>query len=91
MADNSYKVEFDARAWREIMRLSEETQNAVFDAAEALESDPRPSGCKKLQSEQNLYRVRVGRYRIAYHVHDDVLTVLVVKVGHRSQIYRKKK
>jgi mRNA interferase RelE/StbE len=91
LADKTYRVEIDLRAWREIMRLGEEIQNAVFDAIESLEVDPRPAGCKKLQGEEGTYRIRCGRYRIAYHVHDEVLTVLVVKVGHRSQIYRKKK
>jgi mRNA interferase RelE/StbE len=87
---DSYRIEFDIRAWREIMRLNEALQNAIFDVIESLESDPRPSGCTKLAAEKNLYRVRSGNYRIVYSVHDDVLTVLVVKVGHRSQVYKKK-
>ena len=72
------------------MRLDEETQNAVFDAIETLEVNPRPSGCKKLKGEDDIYRIRSGNYRIAYSIHDNILMVLIVKVGHRNQIYRNK-
>lgn len=87
MADKLYRVEIDIRAWREIMRLDEETQNVIFDAIETLERDPRPSGCKKLKGEDDIYRIRSGNYRIAYSIHDNILMVLIVKVGHRSQVY----
>jgi len=90
LGDKTYRVEIDIRAWQEIMRLGDETQNAVFDAIETLETIPRPSGCKKLKGEKDIYRIRSGNYRIVYSVHDDILMILIVKVGHRSQIYRKK-
>jgi mRNA interferase RelE/StbE len=52
-----------------------------------LSADPRPPGCKKLAREEDLYRVRVGDYRIIYAVQDRILVVEVVKVGHRSWVY----
>jgi mRNA interferase RelE/StbE len=52
-----------------------------------LGEDPRGEGCVKL-SGQKRYRVRQGRYRIVYEIHDTELVVVVVKVGHRSDIYR---
>jgi mRNA interferase RelE/StbE len=54
----------------------------------ALENNPRPPGCVKLQGGDELYRVRVGDYRILYEVQDAVLVVLVVQIGHRGEIYR---
>ena len=54
----------------------------------ALAENPRPPGCVKLQGESELYRVRVGDYRIVYQIRDAVLTVLVVQIGHRREIYR---
>jgi mRNA interferase RelE/StbE len=54
---------------------------------EALEADPRPSGCKKLTNSE-LWRIRVGDYRVVYSIEDAKLVVLVVRVGHRREIYR---
>ena len=59
----------------------------ILDRIAALANDPRPPGCEKL-SGQDRYRLRQGRYRIVYSIQDDELTVWVVKVGHRKQIYR---
>jgi mRNA interferase RelE/StbE len=58
------------------------------DAIGALETNPRPPGCVKLQGADELYRVRVGDYRIIYEVQDSVLVVLVVQIGNRRDVYR---
>lgn len=55
---------------------------------DALAGDPRPSGCRKLAGTDRLYRVRVGDYRVVYEIHDDRLLVLVIKLGHRREVYR---
>jgi mRNA interferase RelE/StbE len=54
----------------------------------ALGQNPRPQGAKKLRDRDNLLRVRVGDYRILYRVEDDRLVVLVVRIGHRREVYR---
>ncbi|MBM4277235.1 MAG: type II toxin-antitoxin system RelE/ParE family toxin [Deltaproteobacteria bacterium] len=53
----------------------------------ALADNPRPSGCEKLTGQER-YRVHQGRYRIVYSVQDEVLSIWIVKVGHRKDIYR---
>jgi mRNA interferase RelE/StbE len=53
----------------------------------ALACDPRPEGCKLLKVEKR-YRIRVGDYRIVYEIRDEVLLVLVVRIAHRSDVYR---
>jgi mRNA interferase RelE/StbE len=58
-------------------------------AIDGLAEEPRPDGVVKLKGEENAYRVRVGDYRIVYEVRDNVLLVLIVKIGHRREIYRK--
>lgn len=55
---------------------------------ELLGEDPRPAGCQKLAGGADRYRVRQGQYRIAYEIRDDELVVLVVKLGHRRDVYR---
>jgi mRNA interferase RelE/StbE len=59
----------------------------ILARIEALREDPRPPGCVKLSGE-DYYRVRQGNYRIVYEIEDDKLIVIVVKVGHRRDIYR---
>jgi len=58
------------------------------EALDALEENPRPINSVKLQGEEELYRVRVGDYRIVYQIQDRQLIVLVVQMGHRREIYR---
>ena len=59
----------------------------ILTRIEALADNPRPPGCEKLSGLPR-YRIRQGLYRIVYEIQDDVLLVLVVKVGHRRDVYR---
>jgi mRNA interferase RelE/StbE len=58
-----------------------------MQAIDKLPDNPRPSGCRKLKGA-DVYRIRVGDYRVVYEIHDDVLIVLVVRVAHRSEVYK---
>ena len=58
------------------------------DAIAGLASNPRSPGCIKLHGTDELYRSRVGDYRIIYQIQDSILVVLVVEIGHRREIYR---
>ena len=82
-----YRVEFAPPAQRQIRKLPRETQKRVLQRIADLGMDPRPVGVKKLVDEENLYRVRLGDYRIVYQIRDRELVVLIVKVGHRREIY----
>jgi mRNA interferase RelE/StbE len=84
----SYRVEVSATAERQIRKLGRADQLRVLRAIAALATEPRPSGCRKLQGYTNVFRVRVGRYRILFSVEDDRLVVIVLKVGHRKDVYR---
>lgn len=57
---------------------------------EALRDDPRAPGCEKLAGDGELYRVRQGVYRIVYTIHDDLVVVEVIRVGHRGEVYRRR-
>lgn len=83
-----YRVEFKPSAARALTKLDRETQRRIIQKAEALAVDPRPQGVEKLAGEQDAYRVRSGDYRIIYEIRDDILLVMVLKVGHRRDIYR---
>jgi len=84
----SYKVLIKRSAAKELEALPAKDRGRVAARIQQLSSDPRPPGCEKLSGEDR-YRIRQGNYRIIYSVEDQVLTVMVVKVGHRRDIYRK--
>ena len=60
----------------------------LTQAMRNITQNPRPVGCVKLAGEENLYRVRVGDYRIVYQIRDAELLILVVTIGHRREVYR---
>ncbi|MEW6141243.1 MAG: type II toxin-antitoxin system RelE/ParE family toxin [Thermodesulfobacteriota bacterium] len=85
----AYRVLFVSRAERAFKRLSADVQDRIISEINSLAEEPRPAGAVKLTGSENLYRVRVGDYRVIYAVEDDFLLVLVVEIGHRREIYRK--
>lgn len=60
----------------------------ILGRIEALRDDPRAPGCEKLAGGDELYRTRQGVYRIVYAIHDEQVIVEVIRVGHRSEVYR---
>ncbi len=84
-----YRVLIKASAAREIEQIpNRRDRRRVVRRIQNLADQPRPRGCEKLSGE-NRYRVRQGRYRIVYSVHDEHLVIHVVKVGHRKDVYRR--
>lgn len=75
-------------ARREIGKLTESARAAVQFAIDGLAVDPRPPGARELAGSPVRYRIRVGDYRVIYEVRDETLLILVVKVGHRRNVYK---
>ena len=86
----SYRIEVAPAAVRQLRKLDRVAQRRVQTAIELLASEPRPNGAKKLVGGDGEWRVRTGDYRIVYEIHDNVLLVLVVAVGHRRDIYERR-
>jgi len=85
----TYAVKIAAAPTKFLERLRDMgLKRRIVQALRKLEGDPRPPGSLKLQGNEELYRVRVGDYRVIYQIQDAVLVVLVVQVGHRRDIYR---
>lgn len=82
-----YQLQYSKHVNKDLRKLDKGQLSAVVRRIESLADNPRPSGCIRLQGGNELYRVRQGDYRIIYGIQDDVLTVLVVKVGHRKEVY----
>jgi mRNA interferase RelE/StbE len=83
-----YSVQFKPSARKALLKLDKTLQWQLIEAADALADDPHPHGVEKLSGEQNLWRIRVRDWRIVYEIHDRQLIVLVLKVGHRREVYR---
>lgn len=82
-----YAVTFRPRAQREIRSLPAPVVGRLMPRIAALVSDPRPAGAKKLSGEKDIWRIRVGDYRVLYRIDDAIRIVDVRNVGHRKDIY----
>jgi mRNA interferase RelE/StbE len=82
-----YQIEVTPRAQKDLKALPTRERQGIAEQIDALKTDPRPTGCKKLKGREDFYRVRVGDYRMVYQIEDDVLMILIVRVGDRKEIY----
>jgi mRNA interferase RelE/StbE len=80
----AHQILLQPRARRDVGKLPNAVKERVARAIDGLVNDPRPPGVKKLQGDDNLWRIRVGAYRIVY----ERLIVLVVRVADRKDVYR---
>jgi mRNA interferase RelE/StbE len=81
-----YLIQIRKSAQKQLDKLSDDIADELLDAIENLAINPRPLGCKKLKGREG-YRIRKGDYRIIYNIYDNVLTIDIVAVGHRREIY----
>ena len=83
-----FKLEFASSVRKDLKKIHKKEVLRILAAIEDLTKDPRPNGSKKLTNEE-LFRIRIGNYRVLYEIHDYQLIVHVVKIGHRKDIYRR--
>ncbi len=82
-----YEVRFQASVRKDLRKIRKELVNKILQKINALADNPFPEGHKKLKGEA-LYRIPIGVYRVVYEIIDKQLIVSIVKVGHRSKVYR---
>jgi mRNA interferase RelE/StbE len=92
MADG-YSVEFLPSAERELAKLGPAVQRRLGTSIDRLADEPKPRGAKLLvgSAGEHVWRIRVGEYRVLYQIADDRLVVLIIRVGHRREIYRRRR
>ena len=83
-----YDIEISATAEKQIRKIPQKDQIAVFRRIQELATEPRPQGSRKLQGYDDVYRIRVRSYRILYSIEDKHLIIIILKVGHRRDVYR---
>ena len=84
----TYRIEFVKQSAKQLKSLSTEEQQRIKIKIDTLADVPRPDGVVKLTGEDSLYRIRVGNYRIIYSIQDNQLLILVLKIGHRRDVYQ---
>jgi mRNA interferase RelE/StbE len=82
-----YKIFFKKSVQKDLSSIPKNDLKKILSRIENLAEDPRPVGCEKLTGQER-YRLRQGRYRILYSIQDDELTIWIVKIGHRKDVYR---
>ncbi len=82
-----YKIYFKESVYKDFKSIPKPDLKKILLKIEILSQNPRPIGCEKLTGRER-YRIRQGKYRVVYSIQDNVLTVWIVKVGHRKDIYR---
>ena len=85
----SYKIVISKSAEKEISKLSVKEILKIRETILNLADNPRPFGVKKLEGFDDFYRIKKGNYRIIYTIEDDILTIEVLKVGNRKDVYKR--
>jgi mRNA interferase RelE/StbE len=83
-----YNVEIKPTAQKALAKIPQPHRERISKQIDRLAENPRPRGAKKLGGESSLHRIRVGEYRVVYEIHDEILLVLVVRIGTRGDVYR---
>lgn len=84
----AYSILLAPAAERQLRALPEPAQKRIVKRLRRLKEKPRPEGATKLAGEDDLYRIRDGDYRIIYTIRNKELIILIVKIGHRKEVYR---
>ena len=81
-----YRIEFKKSAYKELKSIPKKDLKRILSKIKSLSENPRAGGCTKLSALER-YRIRQGNYRILYSIEDDILTIYIVKIGHRKDVY----
>lgn len=84
----SYSISYSRSAAKSLKGIHPQDQTRIKEAVEALAAEPRPQGCIQLSDGDGECRIRVGSYRIIYDIEDDELFILILRIGHRREVYR---
>ncbi len=83
----SYKIVFKKSVAKDLRQIPKKDIQRILKRIDSLKEDPRSVGVEKLSGDEK-YRIRQGNYRILYMIEDEIITVTIVKVGHRRDVYR---
>ncbi len=83
-----YEITYARSALKTLRKIDRNTAQRILRTIDALASDPRPLGCKQLKGGAGEMRIRIGDYRVVYEVIEAEVVILVLRIGHRREVYR---
>jgi mRNA interferase RelE/StbE len=84
----SFRVDWKSSAERELAKIHPQQISRIIQAVDSLADDPLPAGCRKLHGAEQIYRIRVGDYRVIYHFDTKKQLLTIYHVRHRKEAYR---
>ena len=84
----SFRIELSATAEKQIRKLPRDGQIRVLQAIRSLATQPTPPGSRKVRGYDDIFRIRVGMYRVLYRVEGRRLLIIILKIGNRRDVYR---
>ena len=88
MTAKRYELQFRPAAVRQVRKLPKDVLGRLRTAIEALRDQPRPPGAMKLAGTDDLWRIRIGDFRVVYAIADQALIVTVIRIANRREVYR---
>ncbi len=85
----NYDIQIARNVLKALKTLPTIDVKKIIATIQALALDPFPNGCRKITGEKATYRVRQGSYRVIYEIEDEKLRILILKIGHRKDVYKK--
>jgi mRNA interferase RelE/StbE len=85
----SFKLEYKSSVKKELRKLAHADRVAIIQKVELLKDEPKPEGSAKLMGSRDLFRIRHGDYRVVYQIQKHVLLIIIIRIGHRKDIYKK--
>ena len=82
-----FEIFFKKSVWKDVKKIPKKDLQNILQRIKSLALNPRPLGCEKLTGQER-YRLRQGKYRIVYSIQENILTIWIVKIGHRKDVYR---
>jgi mRNA interferase RelE/StbE len=84
----SYKIIWKKSAVKELKSIPKKNISQILSEVEILENNPYPHGVKKISGSDHTYRIRIGDYRVIYSILNKILTIEIIRVGHRKEVYK---
>jgi len=84
----SYKIEVKKSAAKDLKKIPKADRKRIVDKIDSLAENPPLKETTKMKGNNPFHKIRVGDYRIVYEIQEDVLLILIIKIGHRKDIYR---
>ena len=82
-----FRITITHRAEKDLKKLDRNAKNRIVKMIVSLADEPRPLGCRKILSEEGVWRIRIGDWRVGYEINDAAREIAIIRIGHRREFY----